>query len=271
MNLQTLDNTPPWDWPENAGEFIFNVLGEKNTPVSDRVLAAELAGDIVVMNDKMAALLLAVTEDSGEPEELRCKAPISLGPALEYVEMMEFDDHDDDMLSEKGFHEVRERLRTIYHDPDTPKKVRRRVLEAAVRAPMEWHKNAIRTAYASNDEEWLLTAVFCMGYVRGFDDEILESLRSENPDIFYEAVCAAGNSEVKAAWPYVKGLITKDDIDKPLLIAAINAAASICPGEAVDILSELSDCDDEEIAEVVEDALAMAVLLADDLPEDEFF
>lgn len=271
MNLQMLDNTPPWDWPENAGEFIFNVLREKNTPVSDRVLAAELAGDIGVMNDKMAALLLAVTGDGGEPEELRCKAPISLGPILEYVEMTEFDGYDDGTFSEKGFHEVRERLRTIYHDAGTPKKVRRRVLEAAVRAPMEWHKDAIQTAYASNDEEWHLTAVFCMSYVGGFDDRILESLNSENPDIFYEAVCAAGNREVKAAWPTVKGLLTKGDIDKPLLIAAINAAASICPGEAVDILSELSDTDDEEIAEAVEDALAMAVLLMDDLPEDEFF
>ncbi|NIO80982.1 MAG: hypothetical protein GTN53_01615 [Candidatus Aminicenantes bacterium] len=271
MNLQTLDNIPSWEWPENAGEFIFNVLGEKNAPVSDRVLAAELAGDITVMNDKMAALLLAITEDSGEPEELRCKAPISLGPALEYGEMMEFDDFDDDMLSKKGFHEVQERLRSIYQNTDTPKKVRRRVLEAAVRAPMEWHKNAIQTAYASNDEEWVLTAVFCMGYVRGFDDQILESFKSENPDIFYEAVCAAGNSEVKAAWPTIKGLITKDDIDKPLLIAAINAAVGICPGEAVDILSELSDSDDEEIAEAVEDALAMAILLLDDQPEDEFF
>jgi hypothetical protein len=45
MNLQTLNNTPPWDWPENVGDFIFNALCEKNTPVSDRVLAAELAGD----------------------------------------------------------------------------------------------------------------------------------------------------------------------------------------------------------------------------------
>jgi hypothetical protein len=271
MNLQTLDNTPPWEWPEEAGEFIFNVLGEKNAPVPDRVLAAELAGDITVMNDKMAALLLSITGDSGEPEELRCKAPISLGPALEYVEMTEFDDYDDGTLSEKGFHEVRERLRSIYHDPGTPKKVRRRVLEAAVRSPMEWQKKAIQTAYATNDEEWVLTAVFCMGYVRGFDDRILESLKSENPDIFYEAVCAAGNREVKAAWPTIEGLITRDDIEKPLLIAAINASVGINPGEAVDILSGLSDADDEEIAEAVEDALAMAVLLVDDLPEDEFF
>ncbi|UCH94118.1 MAG: hypothetical protein JSV88_28145 [Candidatus Aminicenantes bacterium] len=271
MNLQTLNDTPPWDWPENADQLILKVLREKSAPVSERVLAAELAGDGTVMNDNTAALLLAILQDSSEPEELRCKAAISLGPALDYGDTMEFDDPDDIMLSEKGFHEVQQRLRDIYQDTATPKKVRRKVLEAAVRAPMDWHSHAIQTAYASNDQEWVLTAVFCMGYVRGFEEQILESFKSENPDIFYEAVCAAGNWEIEAAWPYVKDLVTKGNIDKPLLIAAIDAAAHINPYEAVDILSELSNSNDEEIAEAVEDALAMAGLMAHDLPEDDLY
>lgn len=272
MDLQILSDTPPWEWPENAGEFIYKVLGDKSAPVSDRVLAAQLAGDIVVMNDNMAALLLEITRDSDEPEELRCTAPISLGPALDYTEMMEFDDFDDEpTLSEEVFYEVQERLRDIYYDADTPKNVRRRVLEGAVRAPTDWHKKAIEEAYASNDEDWLLTAVFCMTYVKGFDDQILEALNSENPDIYYEAVCAAGNWGIKAAWPHVQELLTKDDIEKPLLIAAINAAATISPMEATDILFDLADSDDEDIAEAAEEALAMAGMMDDDLPEDDLF
>lgn len=272
MNLQILNDTPPWEWPENAGEFIYKVLADKNTPVSDRVLAAQLAGDIVVMNDKMAALLLSITRDSGEPEELRCAAPISLGPALDYTEMKEFDDYDDEpTLSEEAFYEVRERLRDIYYDADTPKKVRRRVLEGAVRAPMDWHKKAIEEAYAGNDQDWLLTAVFCMGYVKGFDDQILEALNSENPDIFYEAVCAAGNWGIKAAWPHVRELLTTDDIDKPLLIAAINAAATISPTESAEILFDLINSDDEDIAAAADEALAMAGMLDDDLDEDDLY
>lgn len=43
-----------------------------------------------------------------------------------------------------------------------PKEVRRRVLEGSVRAPQDWHKDAITEAYAGNDELWKLTAVFAM-------------------------------------------------------------------------------------------------------------
>ena len=269
MNIHTLNDIPPWDWPENAAEFISKVLREKNAPVSDRVLAAELAGDHVVMNDVLGNLLLTIIQNNDEPEELRAKAVISLGPALDYGNMMEFDDPNDIVLSEKVFHKVQKQLQDLYQDTAAPKKLRRRVLEASVRAPMDWHKQAIQEAYRSNDQDWLLTAVFCMGYVKGFDDQILESLKSENPDIFYEAVCAAGNWGVKAAWPYVEEIITGEDMDKPLLIAAIDAAIHINPYESVDILSELSFSDDEEIAEAADEALSMAGMYADDLTEDD--
>jgi hypothetical protein len=277
MNIHRLNDIPPWDWPENAAEFISKVLREKNAPVSDRVLAAELAGDHVVMNDDLGNLLLTIIQNNDEPEELRVKAAISLGPALDYGNMMEFDDPNDIVLSERVFHKVQKQLQYLYQDAGTPKELRRRVLEASVRAPMDWHKQAIQEAYRGNDQEWLLTAVFCMGYVKGFEDQILESLESENPDIFYEAVCIAGNWGVKAAWPYIKEIITGEDMDKPLLIAAIDASIHINPYESVDILSELSFSDDEEIAEAVDEALSMAGMYADDLndyddlPEDDLF
>jgi hypothetical protein len=275
MNIHTLNDIPPWDWPENADEFISKVLREKNTPVSDRVLAAEMAGNHVMMNDDMGDLLLTIIRDKDEPEELRAKAAISLGPALDYANMMEFDDPDDILLSEEAFYKVQKQLQNIHQDAGAPKELRRMALEASVRAPMDWHKQAIQEAYRSNDQQWLLTAIFCMGYVKGFEDQILESLKSENPDIFYEAVCSAGNRGVKAAWPYVEEIITGEGLDKPLLIAAIEASIHINPFESVDILSELSLSDDEEIAEAAEEALAMAGMYAgdlsdyDDFPEDD--
>lgn len=271
MDMQTLNNMPPWEWPDGAGDIIRSVLGEKSAPLADRLLAADMAGNTVVMNDEMAALILAVLRDSGEPEELRCKAAISLGPGLEYGDTMEFDDPDDIVLSEKVFHEVQEQLRDIFQDKNIPKNVRRRVLEAAVRAPADWHEGAIREAYGDNDEEWHLTAVFCMGYVDGFEDEILESLESENPDIVYEAVTAAGTWQIEEAWPFVEELIiNRDETDKSLLIAAIIAAPQIRPGEAAELLSapDLSYPDDEEIAEAVEEAREMMMIMADDFPDD---
>jgi hypothetical protein len=96
-----------------------------------------------------------------------------------------------------------------------------RILEASVRAPQSWHPAAVRAAYASDDRAWRLTGVLCMRYVRGFDAQILEALGSEDPDMHYEAVCAAGAWEVDAAWPHIAALVTSGETDKPLLLAAI--------------------------------------------------
>jgi HEAT repeat protein len=129
---------------------------------------------------------------------------------------------------------------------------------------MDWHNDAIQAAYSSDDEEWILTAVFSMCYVKGFEDQVLESLNHKNPDIFYEAVCAAGNWGIKEAWPYINKLLTDKDTDKWLLIAAIEGAANICQDEAIDLLMEFSDSEDEDIADAAEEALAMAGLGLDD-------
>jgi HEAT repeat protein len=142
-------------------------------------------------------------------------------------------------------------------------------LEASVRAPQEWHPDAIRAAYSSEDEAWRLTAVFCMRYVRGFDAQILEALESENPDIHYEAVCAAGNWGVEAAWPRIAALVVSGETDKPLRLAAIEAVASIRPQEAPEILEDLTDSEDEDIVEAAYEALAMAEGQSDESDEED--
>jgi hypothetical protein len=48
-------------------------------------------------------------------------------------------------------------------------------------------------AYSSGDKEWMLTAVFSMGWVHGFDDQIFVALKSDDPEIHFDAVKAAGN------------------------------------------------------------------------------
>ncbi len=139
-----------------------------------------------------------------------------------------------------------------------------------MRAPQDWHKDAVGTAFSSDDEAWRLTGVFCMRFVRGFDAQILEALDSTNPDIHYEAVLAAGNWEVGAAWPHVAALVTSGDTDKSLLLAAIEAVASIRPHEATEILGDLADSDDEDIVAAIDEAMAMADGLSDeDEDEDE--
>jgi hypothetical protein len=159
-------------------------------------------------------------------------------------------------------------LYRLYFDDSNPKEVRRRILEASVRAPEDWHHNAISAAYSSVDKDWMLTAVFSMRWVRGFDHQILEALKSADPEIHYQAVNAAGNWELDAAWPPIVALLNDADTPKPLLLAAIGAAASIRPQEVGEILIDLAASDDEEIAEAADEAIAMCEPTSDENEND---
>jgi hypothetical protein len=258
MNLRTLTDTPPWDWPEGTGKALLDILRDDRGSESDLLLATELAGDFTVINDELVDALLSILRSGDRPEEVRGRAAISLGPVLEHADTEAFEDAEDLPISERTFHRIQEALGTLYMDASVPTDVRRRILEASVRAPQDWHRDAIRAAYASDDDVWRLTAVFCMRSVRGFDAQILEALDSANPDIHYEAVIAAGNWEVDAAWAHVAALVTSGKTEKSLLLAAIDAVASIRPHDAPERLADLADSDDEDIADAVHEALAMA-------------
>lgn len=270
MDLKILNETPPWDWPEGASKMLSAILADDRSDISDRNLAAELAGDVTVINDNLVDVLLSILQSGEESDELRGKAAISLGPVLEHADTDGFEDPDDVPIAEDTFHRIRDSLRKLYFDADVPKNVRRRILEASVRAPQGWHQDAIRAAYYSDDEDWKLTAVFSMRWVRGFDDQILEALGSTNQRIHYQAVCAAGNWEVGAAWSQVSRLLSAPKIDKALVLAAIDAVVSIRPQEAGVVLADLTDSDDEDIVEAAYEAMAMAKgLSGDDFDEED--
>ena len=269
MDLKKLENIPPWEWPQDTDKMLLGVLRDDQRDESDRLLAAALAGDYTVINDELADALLSILLSGDESEAIRARAVISLGPALETVYIDGFEDPVDVLISEKTFNGIQETLRKLYMDMDLPKEVRRRILEGSVRAPQDWHKGAISEAYSSDDESWRLTAVFAMGYIRGFDTQILEALEDENEDIHYQAVCAAGNWEVDAAWPHIAGLATTASTDKWLRLAAIEAVANIRPQEAVDILIELSQSDDEDIVDTAYEAMAMSGWFPDDDFDDD--
>ncbi len=269
MDLNSLEDTPPWDWPVHARETIVESLQNRQCSASGRIIAAQLAGELTIMDDEMAGLLLSIARSAGETEELRAQAAISLGPALEEADTEGFDDDlGESPISKNMFHRIQEALRQIHLDEGAPKEVRRRVLEASVRAPQGWHPHAIRAAYSLEDKEWKLTAVFCMQWVAGFDGPILEMLQSRNPALRYEAVRAAGNWGLDAAWPRVAALVDSETTPKRLLLAAIAAAAEIRPGETGALFERLVDSEDEEIEEAVSEALLMA---EPDFDEDEEF
>jgi hypothetical protein len=267
MDVKTLQEIPPWEWPRDAGKTIQEILIDYQADESDRVIAADLAGNIVVINDELADSLLTIIRSPDEPEQLRSTAAIALGPVLELADTDGFESPDDTPITERTFRNIQDSLQRLYFDDSIPKQVRRRILEASVRAPASWHEDAIRTAYSSGDKDWMLTAVFAMRWVRGFDDQILEALKSADPEIHYEAIEAAGNWELAGAWSHVVDIVQDDRSPKQLLLAAIIAVGSIRPAEAGPILVDLVDSEDKEIVEAAEEAMAMAEIPFDE--EDE--
>jgi hypothetical protein len=269
MDLKTLQDTPPWDWPRDAGKKFQEILIDHLAEETDRLIAAELAGDLTVINDELADALTAIIRSPDEPERLRATAAIALGPVLEQAETDGFEDADDVPITQRTFRNIQDSLQKLYFDNSVPKEVRRRILEASVRAPEDWHQNAIRAAYSSGNKDWMLTAVFSMRWVRGFDDQILEALKSGDAEIHREAIEAAGNWGLAAAWSHILALVRDAATPKSLLLAAIGAVASIRPAEARRILVDLADSDDEGIAEAVNEAIWMAETVSDEEDDGE--
>jgi hypothetical protein len=268
MDLKALQDTPPWEWPRDAGERFQKTLIDHQADQADRLIAAELAGDLTVINNDLVEALTAIIRSPHEPDQLRAGAAIALGPVLEQAEMDGFEDPDDVPITQRTFRNIQDLLQKLYFDNSVPEEVRRPILEASIRAPESWHQNAIRAAYSSGDKKWILTAVFSMRWVQGFDDQILEALKSSDPEIHYQAVEAAGNWGLADAWSDILPLVRDDATPKPLLLAAIAAVASIRPAQARSVLADLADSDDEEIAEAVDEAIGMAEAISDEEEAD---
>jgi hypothetical protein len=264
MDLKTLQDLPPWEWPDNSAALLQRCLVDKAASADERLLAVRLAGESV-MSDALADALLVVIGDAAAAEELRADAAIALSPVLELADTDGFDDPDAVSISEPTFIAIGDMLRAVHEDATAPREVRRRALEAGVRAPRDWQPAAIRAALAQPDQAWQLTAVFCMRFVQGFEAEILAALASQHPQMRCEAVLAAGAWQLQDAFDHVAAILRSKTADKPLLLAAIEAAPSIRPNEAPELLARLLEAKDEDIALAAEEALAMAEAMDDDM------
>ncbi len=141
--IKKLYDMPPWDWPEDAGKTILNVIRDGNADASDRLLAAELGGDSIVIDDELADALLSIVGNDNETNEIRSTAVIALGPALEMADIHGFEDEDDILISEESFQNVKKSLHQLFSNENFSKDLRRRILEASIRAPQDWHPECV--------------------------------------------------------------------------------------------------------------------------------
>ncbi len=270
MNLNDLQNTPVWDWPETARDTILRSLVNRSAPLDDRLLAAELAYDVSPDHDDVVSGLTEVVGEAGAPEELRARAALAIGPALETAHQGVASDAGES-LSDAAFRKAQKALKRIYDNTSESSEVRRCVFEAMVRAPEDWHKAAIREAYDREGDGWQRSAVFAMRFVPGFKDEILEALESEDEEVLFNAICAAAERDVRDAWPYIEELVGDETTAKEILIAAIDATPMLAPdAEAVnEALEHLLMNDDEEIVEAATEAMSSVGEAGEDEDWDE--
>jgi hypothetical protein len=113
MDLKIFIDTPPWEWPEGAGKTFLGILRDKQADDSERLLAAEPAGDGPVINDELVDALLSIVHSGEETENLRAKAAIDLGPVVEEAFIDGFKG-DFVPISEKTFRGIQESLHKLY-------------------------------------------------------------------------------------------------------------------------------------------------------------
>jgi len=256
-NLQRLHATEPWEWPEDTADLLLTVLKNPAASEKDCLLAAEMAGDLTVVNDDLVDALLAIATRSGDSLPLRCAALRALGPVLDDADMQEEGFLDALPVTDKKIDAIRDTLQALHDGCGHPDELRRAALETSVRWPEEWHADAIREALACH---WTLTAVFCMRYVEGFSEDIMQALNGGSPEIRGQALLAAAAWEVQEAWPHVLAVLAQNSSDADTLIAAIEAAASLRPDQAEVFLRPFTRHRNERVAAAAEDAIATADL-----------
>ena len=247
---------PPWEWPADLGDKLLAVLKDENRSEEDRSLAAELAADYTVINEDLTEALLAILLDQDLSPEFRGKAAISLGVVLATVELEGgFDFPEDVPISEALYQRLVGHLERICRGSEA-KELRRRGLEAAVRSPQGWEANFVRAAHAGEDQEWRLSAVFAMRFLKGFDTEIMEALNDPDPQILAEAIRAAANWEVNGAWRKIARILSEKNLPKPVALACIRAVGMLRPNQVERLLDRFSKSRDPDIASAVEAASA---------------
>ena len=158
------------------------------------------------------------------------------------------------------------------------KLVRRRALESLGYSGRTEIPPLIEAAYASNDKDWVVSALFAMGRSmhEGWETLVLEKLDSNLPAVRAEAARAAGELELSEAVSTLIELL--DDPNDDVREACIWSLSEI-GGEGVrEALENLyEETEDEEEAEFIDNALDNLAFTEDtelfalfDFPDDEF-
>lgn len=201
----------------------------------------------------MSRFLSLLKED--ESTEVRSAAAEALG---KFVLASELGD-----IPEALGHEAEEALLEVIHQEDEALSVHMRALESLAYSGRDELAELISEAFTSDNIEVKASAVFAMG--RSADDrwnkQVIKALNSPEPQLRFEAIRAAGELGLTA----VVGKIFRmaNEPDREIREIAIWSLGEIGGTEAQNALMKLADTEsDEDLVEVIEDALSSAQLIA---------
>jgi len=179
--------------------------------------------------------------------EVRSAAATALGS---YIYLGEIEE-----LPEETLHEVEEELLSVANGPDMAE-VRRHALESLGYSSRVEVPPMIEAAYYSGQDDWITSALFAMG--RSADEVwvplVVEMLESDNPELRWEAIRAAGELEARETVPRLVELLNEEDPD--IYSAAIWSLSQI-GGEGVrDLLEQMyAETEDDDELDLIEEAL----------------
>jgi len=160
-------------------------------------------------------------------------------------------------LPDRYFRQVEQALRRAIDDDGQELEVRGRALEAIGACSLPWVREAIDRAYRSNNHRLRVSGIHAMG--RNCDPSwlpiLFRELKSEDPEMRYEAALACGSLAEEAAVPHLAPLLEDEDIE--VMEATIAALGEIGGRQARSVLLRYLDHSSRSTREVVQEALSL--------------
>lgn len=203
-------------------------------------------------------LISKATEDVHA--DVRAHAISALGRYVFEGEAATYEDWDghEAAISPTDYVRVSDFLFRIAQDPEEPLETRRYAIEAlAFRSDDPDVLDLIEWAYDHRDRRLKVSAIFAMA--RNGDpkwtDFILAELHSEDPEIQYEAVRAAGELSLHEATETLIEIARAKGIRKPLRLLAIYALGETGDERAYAVLDRFTRSRDRDVREVAREAI----------------
>jgi HEAT repeat protein len=175
-------------------------------------------------------------------------------------------------LPESEMIRIQDTVIALLNDEDEDVEVRRRALEAIANCGHEIVDEAIDEAYHSSDERMRASALFAMGRTcdARWEPIVLREIDSSNPALRYEAARASGELEIAEAVPQLARLSREND--REIQNVAIWSLGEIGGSQVMRLLTALAEeaekAEDDDLLELIEDAIGSASLVGDALDFD---